>query len=228
MASTDRVDAIEREHGWAVTGISGTTLSMTYKREIELVFDTASFRPGQPSSRIDLWNIADNDDANFAQVKMAEKEFFLDCIRDHIRTLPQSETPVPRMLRIVSAGWETARRVTGQISRVNITFPTSVSRTSDFSVAITSSIMLVPLATRVEITLNLHGRGESGELDVSIKPEGKVIYGEHFNTGKIDEFLATRIGETAASEDVSDWSDAFVELKERLIARGRKEAKARQ
>ncbi|GFP56603.1 kinetochore protein spc7 [Trichoderma asperellum] len=55
-----RVEALEKEHGWAVTGISGPTLSMTYKREIELVVDITSFQPQQPSSRIDLWYIADS------------------------------------------------------------------------------------------------------------------------------------------------------------------------
>lgn len=216
----DRVDAIERDHGWAVTGISGTTLSMTYKREIELVFDIASFQPGQPGSRIDLWYIGDNKDSG-ATPKTAEKEFFLQCIRDHVRALPQNKASVSELLRLVEAGWDKARLTASHIHRVNISFPTTVTKTSDSSVAVTSSIMLVPLETRVEIILNFHGRSGSDGVDVGITPQARVVYGEHFNVAKVGEFLATRLGDTiGASEE--DWSDVVVELKERLIARGRK------
>ena len=194
---------------------------MTYKREIELVFDIASFQPGQPSSRIDLWYIADNKDGGGGTAKTAEKEFFLQCIRDYIRALPQSKTAVPELLRVVGAGWDKARLTASRIQSVNISFPTTVTKTSDSSVAVTSSIMLVPLETRVEITLNLVGRSGSDGVEFGLMPEARVVYGEHFNVAKVGEFLATRMGETVGGSE-EDWSDIVVELKERLIARGRK------
>lgn len=217
---TARVDAIEEKHGWAVTGLSGTTLSMTYKREIELVFDMASFQPHQPNSRIDLWYIADGREVNSVP-KTAEKEFFLQSIRDYVRALPQSRTKVSHLLEVVRAAWEKASLVSFQINRLNITFPTTVDKTSDSSIAMTSSLLLAPLETRVEITLNLSGSSGAKGVDVTITPEAKVVYGEHFNVGKIGEFLATRIGnQVGATEEA--WSDVVVELHERLIARGRK------
>lgn len=194
---------------------------MTYKREVELVFDIASFQPGQPSSRIDLWYIADNKDATGGLPKTAEKEFFLQCIRDQIRALPQNKTPVSELLRLVGAGWDKARLISSRIHRINISFPTTVTKTSDSSVAVTSSIMLVPLETRVEITLNLVGRSGSDGVDFDITPQARVVYGEHFNVAKVGEFLATRMGETVGASE-EDWSDIVVELKGRLIARGRK------
>ena len=218
--SAVRVDAVEKEHGWAVTGLSGTTLSMAYRREIELVFDIASFQPHQPNSRIDLWYIADGREHNPVP-KSAEKEFFLHCIRDHIRSLPQSQTKLPVLLDVVRAGWEKARLVSSHVNRVNTTFPTTVTKTSDSSIAMTSSLLLVPLETRVEVTIHLHCRSSPAGIDVGLSAEGNVVYGEHFNVGKIGEFLGTRIGDRVAAKG-EDWSDVVVELQQRLIARGKK------
>ncbi|POR38027.1 Kinetochore protein spc7 [Tolypocladium paradoxum] len=215
-----RVDAVEKKHGWAITGLSGTTLSMAYMREIELVFDIASFQPHQPNSRIDLWYIADGRENNPVP-KTAEKEFFLQCIRDHIRALPQSRTKPSDLLDVVRTGWDKAQLVSSHVNRVNVTFPTTVTKTSDSSIAMTSSLLLVPLETRVEVTLHLHGHSGSAGIDVGLSAEGNVVYGEHFNVGKIGEFLAMRIGDRVAAEG-EDWSDVVVELQQRLIARVKK------
>ncbi|EFZ03674.2 Spc7 domain protein [Metarhizium robertsii] len=215
------VDALEEEHGWAVTGLSGTSLSMAYKREIEVVFDVASFQPHQKNSRIDLWYIGDNKDGHL-QSKTAEKEFFLQCIRDHIRALPQSRTKILDLLSIVRNAWDKARFVTLQLHAVNITFPTSVTKTSDSSVAVTSSLLLTPLRTRVETTLHLQGHSATKGVDVEISTQVKVVYGEHFNVNKVGEFLANKIGDKLGDKG-EDWSDVLIELQQRLIARGKKQ-----
>src|ERR1700691_1403675 len=114
-STTARVDAIEKEHGWTITGVSGTTTSMTYRKEIELVFDASSFlstksnaagkRP--QNSRIDLWYIGANRELNPCPLTR-EKEFFLQSIRDYIRGLPQAQTPVKDLLAAVSVSWNKA------------------------------------------------------------------------------------------------------------------------
>lgn len=193
---------------------------MTYRREIELVFDMASFQPNQPNSRIDLWYIADGRENN-AIPKTHEKEFFLQSIRDHVRALPQCQTKVSYLLKVVRAAWDKANMVSSQINHVDITFPTRVEKTSDSSIAIISSLLLVPLETRVEITLNFSACSDSEGVDVAIAPEAKVVYGEHFNVAKVGEFLETKIGKKVGAVE-EDWNDVVVELHERLIARGRK------
>ncbi|KAF9774390.1 hypothetical protein IL306_007608 [Fusarium sp. DS 682] len=215
-----RVDAIEKQHGWSVTGISGTVLSMAYRREIEIVFDIAAFQEHQPDSTIDLWYIADSREQN-ALPMTAEKEFFLQNIRDYVRALPHSRTEVSHLLQSVKTAWDKANLVSSQVDRLNATFPTTVERTSDSSVAITTSLLLVPLETRVEVKLNLQGQSSAGGLDVMIAPEAKVLYGEHFNVPKVADFLATRIGKAVGAGE-EQWSDVMVELHGRLIARGRK------
>lgn len=215
-----RIEALEKQHGWVVTGISGTAISMAYKREIELVFDLKSFQPGQANSQIDLWYIADGREHG-AIAKTTEKEFFLQCIRDHVRGLSQCSTKISQLLQLVSSAWDKANYACKQISRINITFPTKTEKTSDHSITIRSSLLLVPLETKVEIALRLQGHSKSGAVEVGIFPEARVVYGERFNTGKIGEFLATRLGETVGGAE-EDWSDVVVELHEALIARGRK------
>ncbi|KAM0305462.1 hypothetical protein HYE67_008610 [Fusarium culmorum] len=215
-----RVDTIEKQHGWAVTGISGTVLSMSYKREIEIVFDITAFQDHQPNSTIDLWYIAVNREKN-PLPKTAEKEFFLQTIRDYARALPHNRTEASHLLRSVQAAWDKANFVSSQVERLNATFPTTVQRTSDSSITITTSMLLVPLESRVEVKLSLSTQRDGGGLEMILKPEAKVVYGEHFNVPKVADFLATRIGKTVGAGE-EQWGDVMVELQGRLIARGRK------
>ncbi|KAF5629360.1 kinetochore spc7 [Fusarium sp. NRRL 52700] len=200
-----RVDSIEKQCGW---------------REIEIVFDIASFQEHQPNSTIDLWYIADNREQNTLP-KTTEKEFFLQSIRDYVRALPHSRTEVAYLLKSVQNAWDKANLVSSQVVRLNATFPTRVEKTSDSSVAITTSLLLVPLETRLEIKLELQGQSGAEALDVMIAPDAKVLYGEHFNVLKVAEFLTTRIGKFVGAGE-EQWSDVMVELHGRLIARGRK------
>ncbi|GKU20284.1 unnamed protein product [Fusarium langsethiae] len=215
-----RVDAIEKQHGWTVTGISGTVLSMSYKREIEIVFDIAAFQEHQPNSTIDLWYIAVNREQN-PLPKTAEKEFFLQTIRDYARALPHNRTEVSHLLRSIQTAWNKANFVSSQIERLNATFPTTVQRTSDSSISITTSLLLVPLESRVEVKFNLQTQTDGDGLEMNLKPEAKVVYGEHFNVSKVADFLATRIGKAVGAGE-EQWGDVMVELQGRLIARGRK------
>ncbi|KAF9875691.1 Spc7 kinetochore protein [Colletotrichum karsti] len=223
-ALKSRVDALEKQHGWAVTGVSGSQISMTYRREIELVFDISSFQPKKKNSRIDLWYIADNR-ANHPIPVTAEKEFFLQCIRDHIRALPQSRTKIADLLHMIRAAWDKANSTSNHVRQLNITFPTTVTRTSDSSIAVRSIILMAPLETKVDIALEIRGASKPDGIEFSLHYEAAVVYGEHFNTAKIAEFLTTHLGDKALSQDEGgpSWSDVVVNLHERLLARGRKQ-----
>ncbi|KAM0742272.1 hypothetical protein ACQRIT_002449 [Beauveria bassiana] len=215
-----RVDALEKQLGWAVTGVNGTSLSMAYKREIEIVFDVTSFQPGGANSQIDLWYIADCREKD-PLPRTVEKDFFLQCIRDYTRALQQSATKVSELLGVVQQSWDRATKVSSQIRRVNSTFPTQVRKTSDSSIEIVTSLLVVPLRTRVQVTLELQNRNITKGLDMDMALSVSVVYGEHFNVSKIGEFLSSKIGRTMGAME-ENWSDVFVELHKRLMARGRK------
>ncbi|KAK1994835.1 Spc7 kinetochore protein [Colletotrichum falcatum] len=219
-----RVDSLEKQHGWAVTGVSGSNISMTYRKEIELVFDLASFQHGQKNSRIDLWYIAANREPNPVPLS-TEGDFFLQCTRDHIRGLPQSRTKIADLLHLVRAAWNKANCTSNHIRQLNITFPTAVARTSDSSVAVKSSLLLPQIETKVEIALEIRGSSKPDGIEFTMHPEAKVVYGEHFNTGKMGEFLTTHLGDRVLSQEegAPSWSNVVVDLHERLLARGRKQ-----
>lgn len=219
-----KVDALEKQHGWAITGVQGTGVSMTYRREIELVFDAASFKAGQPNSRIDLWYVAAVRGHNPLPAT-PEREFCLQCIRDHIRGLAQSATKVSRMLKVVSTAWDRANALANQVHQLNFTFPTSVIRTSDSSLAVRSSLLLAPLQTKVEVVMGVQSSAGLKGLNFIVSSQASVVYGEQFNAGKMAEFLSSRVSDqvsTCFEKETDLWCDVVGDLHGKLLARGRK------
>jgi kinetochore protein Spc7/SPC105 len=212
---------------------------MSYKREVELVFDISAFqqaeqKKGQQVSHIDLWYIAANREQK-PILSTPEREFFLQCIRDHVRSLPQTTTPVSSLLKAVSAGWDKANTVAGQVRFLNLTFPTVVSKTSDTSINIKSSVLLVPLQTKVEVTVALQSTPSAEGVEVTVTPLARVVYGEQFNATKMTEFLSGKLGgRVLGGEDeqgegkMSAWGDTVQELHRKLLDRGQRAAAASQ
>ncbi|CZT44728.1 related to spindle pole body protein [Rhynchosporium secalis] len=228
----DKVDAIEKKHGWSITGVSGTTTSMTYRKEIELVFDASSFQANssvspakQPvSSRIDLWYIGANRERNPLPLT-AEKDFFLQSIRDHVRGLPQNQTQVKDLLNAVSTSWNKASKVVDDIRLLTISCPTNISKTSDDSILIKSSLLIAPLTTKIEVNFQLTSTSGNIGIHVEMFPRASVVYGERFNEPKMGEFLLTRCGNVVEEKGYAtkdSWGNAVAELGEKLLARGRK------
>lgn len=221
-----KVDAMQRQHGWTITGVNGTSVSMTYRHEIELVLDSASFQAGQQNSSIDIWYIAAAREHK-PLPSTAEKEFCLQAIRDHVRALPQCETPVGRVLKMVSAAWDRANALANQVHQLNVSFPTWVTRTSDSSIAIKSSLLLAPLQTKVEVMMGVQSVGGPEGLDFIVSLHAGVVYGEQFNAPKMAEFLASRVGDrlyvsSEKGEKTELWADVVCDLHTRLLARGKK------
>ncbi|POS77553.1 Spc7 kinetochore protein [Diaporthe helianthi] len=219
-----RVDAIEKRHGWAITGVVGTSVSVSYRREIELVFNTTSFKPGQPNSRIDVCYIAANRHRNPVPLT-PDKEFCLECVRDHLRCLPQSKTKVSTMLGVVGRAWDRATALGHQIYQLNLAFPTSAARSSDSSISITSALLLAPLQTKVDVNLIVQGSVGVDSLEFLVSVQAVVVYGEHFNAGKMADFLSRRIGQCVycpREKESETWANVVSDFHTRLLARGKK------
>ncbi|KAK7999961.1 hypothetical protein PG990_012561 [Apiospora arundinis] len=220
-----KVDEIEKEHGWTITGISGTMVSMTYRREIEVAFDIGAFQDAKTTSQVNLSYIAANREKN-PQPKTVEKDFFVQCIRDYVRGLVQTRMKISTLLRAIGAAWDKADAAADNIRLLNCTFPTEVARTSDSSLVAKIDMLLVPLETKVQLSMGLQSQPTPDGIEFSIVPTAQVVYGEHFKIDKVCEYLSTRLGERVTTkkenEAVESWSDVIVELHERLVARGRK------
>jgi kinetochore protein Spc7/SPC105 len=171
-----------------------------------------------------LWYIANKHEYKPVPATV-EREFFLQCIRDQVRGLPQCSTKISRVLAVVGAAWDMGRGVVDHLRMLNATFPTTVSKTSDAEICVRSSLLLVPLQSKVEVVLALrHNAVEAGDVEVEIVPRAQVVYGESFKTDKVAEFLGTKIGTRVMGweEKGESWLDVVTELHGRLIARGRK------
>jgi kinetochore protein Spc7/SPC105 len=225
----EKVDQIEKAHGWTITGVSGTTTSMTYRKEIELVFDASSFFDGPrtkqiENSRVDIWYIAASRE--LCPVPLTpELDFFLKNIRDHVRGLPQAQTPIRNLLREVSTAWNKASAVASSIRLLKVSCPTEITTTSDNSILVKQMLLIAPLTTKVEITFQLTCRSSSDGITVGVSPSAAVVYGERFNEPKMGEFLLSRCGnciEEKGQATKASWGAAVAELGEKLLARGRK------
>lgn len=220
-----KVDEIEKEHGWTIAGISGTTVSMTYRREIEVVFDIRAFQGAKTTSHVDMCYIAADREKN-PQPKTVEKDFFVQCIQEYVRGLVQARAKISTLLRAIGAAWDKADAAADDIRLLNCTFPTEVARTSDSAIAAKIDMLLVPMQTKVQLILGLESQPTPDGIEFRIVPQAQVVYGEHFKIDKVCEYLYTRLGERVTTkkenEAVESWSDVVVELHERLIARGRK------
>lgn len=222
-----RVEALEHEYGWTVTGVQGTTVSLSFRGELELVFDISSFKTSseggdtpQQNSRIDLWYIAANREVD-PEPLTPEKKFFIDSIRDHIRALAQSETSVKQLLDSISTGWEAAVKVVSEIKSLNRQYPTIVEKTGDSSIKVCSSMLLKGLRSKVlceyhiSTAADVEGKAEKG-LNVSIVASAKAVYGERFNEDSMMRFLNRGI------EEGRGWAEVVRDLDARLVARGKK------
>lgn len=212
-ALKDKVEALEREHGWAITGCQGTTLSMKYRGEVEMVFDAAAFRPenGNSSSNIDLRYMAAQRERD-AQPQTPEKEFFLQCIRDHLRSMQPSTLRPRDVLATVSRSWDEAKAATRRMRLLAAVCPTVVVRTSDSSMAVRASLLLVPLRTKVDVVIDLHARlGGTQGLEVGAAARAAVVYGEPFNEAALTEFVASRMLSGV------EWCDVVLGLQKKLL-----------
>lgn len=203
-------------------------MTMTYRKNLKLVFDASALQSNKPNVSIELSYIGDQRERHPVPAT-PQIEFFVHLLRDHIRgALPLRAA---KLLSLIGSGWDCATHVMDGIRLLDSTFPTTFHAASESRAELRSSILLAPLATKVEVVLALEDRSPpgGGALQIAVVPSARVIYGEHFNVAKLAEFLAARIPTTVSAEGAARaknggdlWSGAFVALQERLLARAKR------
>lgn len=223
------VDALEKAHGWTITSAAGTSLTMIYKRTLQLFFTPSSFMQTSPpnsqttkpeNSPISLTYIADADEYR-PQVLTTEKRFFLQIMRAQLQCLPQSRTRINDLLGLVSDNWEKCCAIAEEVSLLDTSFITEPMIQSDEMMTVRSMLLLRDMRTKIEIgfMVTVQIRETTAELDVTLRPSAKVVYGEGLKEKRMVEFLEQKI---RGKSDGGSWAKSVTELKERLIARGRK------
>ena len=232
--STVGVAALEREHEWTIVSATDTTLTMTYKRTLQLHFTPHSFRRkggdgGVPhlsvNSPISLTYIADVHEHR-AQPLTTEKRFFLQIMRAQLQFIEQSKVPIKRVLDFVSTSWEKACHIAHESRVLGVQYLTTPMISSDETMAIKSRILLRAIKTKVEVQFEVITSCGDGvaEVEVMVKPSAKVVYGKELNVKKMNDLLKQRIGHGKKSKarDGVCWANAINELEEHLAARGKK------
>lgn len=228
MLPTGRVDGLEKAHGWTITSIIGASLTMTYKRTIQLFFTPSSFSPTsspQPpkskaapkaeNSPISLNYIADA--AKYHPIPLTtERRFFLQIMRVQLQCLAQAHTCIKDLLSLISSNWEKCTTIADEVRSLKGHYITEPTIQSDEAMSVKVTILLRDMKTKVDLAFCLEVMPREMDLNVAVKVKAKVIYGESLKERKMVEFLEERIAKEG------DWAKAVRELEGRLVRRGRK------
>lgn len=196
------------------------TITMTYKRDLELYFHPSAFAtqsPKQSNAPISLTYLpADSKPMN------TTLRFHLQLLRASLQALPQSTTRIPDLLASVSQAWDTALTVVETQRRLNLETLTTARIVSDEHLAIDAFVLLPKVKTKVMVSFSITCRSSGGEgggltLESDVGVEAKVVYGEGYNDAKMTKFVSDRV-----ARGLEGWDEVVRELRQRLEAQGLK------
>ncbi|KAF2172188.1 hypothetical protein M409DRAFT_62950 [Zasmidium cellare ATCC 36951] len=224
-ALRDSVKHLQDEFGWIITSASSypSTVTMSYKSELQLFFHPQSFKRSDddgeeaPNGPIRLTYIADTNKKPLTTTL----RFFLQLLRASLHGIPQYSTKISDLLAFVSNGWATAAQAAECERRLNLEALTESRIVSDEQLAITSSVLLTKVRSKVRATFELDVHvDEDLKVQCAVKPSVEVVYGEQYNEKNMTEFLRTLVG-----DGVEGWDLALRQMRQKLIARGAKGAR---
>ncbi|GAB7358460.1 hypothetical protein MBLNU230_g2524t1 [Neophaeotheca triangularis] len=219
----ERVQHLEDTYKWTINSASSSpaTVTMTYKQDLQVFFHPRAFSndSARPNSPISLTYIANEHPYNPRKMTTTLR-FFLQFLRASLQALPQCETRIQDLLSLVSSGWDTALEVVEAQRRLSLQHPTEARIVSDERLAISTSILLPKVRTKVSANFEVAVTvGEGLMLSCTVEPGVRVVYGEKYKEEKMRQFVSERTGDS-----VRGWDGAVAELREKLIIRGAKGA----
>ncbi|KAI9825851.1 MAG: hypothetical protein M1832_000792 [Thelocarpon impressellum] len=231
-ALKENVESLERKHGWRISAAAGTSLTMEFRREVQLVFDAASLHVNEEASKsrkidnssIDVSYIGERDEHN-PKPLTKEGQFFVQMIKTQLQGMQLVGVRVQDILAFVATSWAKGKAVTEEIRQLNLHCPTEAVMGSERSLSVRSALLLPGLATKIETTFEVTTADPSGRsMSVQVTPRASVVYGERFNEAKMCEYLASQVVGLISGEDQErgSWGRAVGQLAEKLKARGKK------
>lgn len=225
--SVANVMDMEAKYGWSVTSASSGTLTLAYRRQLQIFFNVASFLPAaaatttkHENSPISLIYVGDAD-VQKPKPLTTEKRFFLQLMRAHLQCLVQHQTEVKDLLRFVHEGWDKALEVSEEVSRLDAEFITNCSILSDERLGVKTTMLLPVLKTKVHVVFEIGAVGKGGEVEMGLTVKAEVVYGEKYKEDRMGDFLMSKVGRGGQDARVR-WVDAVRDLKKRLIQQGKK------
>ncbi|KAF2738454.1 Spc7-domain-containing protein [Polyplosphaeria fusca] len=223
-----KVMALEQAYGWTITSATSTTITMTHESDLELFFTPSAFATGAntPNASISLTYVGDSATPH-PRPLTTSKRFFLQLMRAHVHCIPQSQTRISQLLSVVKKSWTSALAVAEGVRWLQHTHVTDECILSDERMAISSSVLLACLQTKIRATFEIGVcMGEDG-VEAQVDIEASLVYGEKYNADKMGAFLRDFCGaQLRSGEEMGVWADAVADLVGRLVATGRKGERA--
>jgi kinetochore protein Spc7/SPC105 len=222
--SIAKVTALEQEHGWTIASACGSSITMTHLNDLELYFQPSAFSTGNntQNASISLAYIGDSAMPH-PRPLTTSKRFFLQLIRAHLHSIPQSQTKISTLLNLVKNSWATALAVSEGVCWLDQSYITDETIMSDEHLGISASMLLPTLQTKVKVVFGVDaGFGKDG-IQTGVNMKAEVVYGEKYGEEKMGAFLRDFCGnEVKDVEEMSVWADAMLDLAARLRKTGRK------
>lgn len=157
-----------------------------------------------------------------------EKRFFLQIIRAQLQCLRQSAVRTDDLLNFITRNWEAAMVIAEEVRSLNTQYITEAFILSDEVMAVKAVLLLKHMRTKLEVSFEVQARGgEGGEgegdgmgtegLEIAVRSQVRVVYGEELKEGKMAEWVDGRL------EEDTSWVRAVGKLDERLKGRSRKQ-----
>ncbi|KAH7127082.1 Spc7 kinetochore protein-domain-containing protein [Dendryphion nanum] len=219
-----KVTALERAHGWSITSASASGITMTHMNDLELYFQPSAFATGKntPNGSISLTYVGDTATPR-SRPFTTSKRFFLQLIRAHLHCIPQWQTRITNLLSLVKNCWATALAVAEGVRWLEHNHITDETILSDERMAISSSMLLPTLQTKVRVTFEIGINIGAEGVQTEVEPKAELVYGEKYKVKSMCDFLNNFCGNTVKDEkDMTVWADGVSDLAARLKATGRK------
>lgn len=228
-ASQTRVEHLTSQTGWSVTGATGSSLRLSFEKQLELSFDTRAFLPlvdRNASPGLGLIYTGNEAESTIAR-------FFVQYLRAQLHALTPSSTEAAKLLRFIASGWSCARAIRRQVTHLELRAgPTETRIVNDERMAVDVDVLLHGVKTKVKVSFELRiCTGAEETIHARAQVSASVVYGEEYREDRMSDFVRKRIsgdiGQDASNghQDVEAegaWASAVVELRKGLIRRGAK------
>lgn len=196
-----RVRRLEEKYGWSIVAVdNGTIMSMSYKNELLLVFDTARIGKSMQSPSVQSIGPSQENDAlsrsstvrTTSTPRLVGQAYFLEILKRKLATMACAT--LTDLVRFVGHFWDTASVIIAQIGRVGNRWVTScaydMSKEDKVQLTVTVKVVLPEHKARVNVQFQVDGDlilGDSNMVDEEkryadvVHVSARVVYS---NTGK--------------------------------------------
>ncbi|KXT06028.1 hypothetical protein AC578_1331 [Pseudocercospora eumusae] len=222
----ESVARIESESGWTITSASSSpsTLTMTYRSQIQLFFHPRAFNNNTPN------NLGQYPNAPISLTYIGDKKkqpltttlrFFLQLLQASLQALPQHQTKLSSLLSLVSGSWDKATEIAESERRLSLETLTTSRITSDEKMEVIADVLLPKVRTKVRARFEIEARvdleQEERVMVVDVEPKVEVVYGELYDEKNMTKYLKGLIG-----QENDGWDEAIRAMWGKLVVKGRK------